>query len=251
MLGRGTGGVGFVGVFNGMVSRDAARGAGGFSASIDARGKGGALLDNLEQVHTPFASAPAPLCPSASLPQRPPLPPPPPRGHPHSRTMRPACGPRSHRVWLSWHWQALRRRSQTPSQLLRAVIEGCTDYACALAGLSAPPLIDESYYIVAGSARRWKARPPSPRPPRPPRRAAHPAPPLRTPPRPLPAPGPRARATLRPRPTRLRPTRGSAFLGLSRATSSAAGAPPRLAAPRAWRRPPPRAPECRGGGSPR
>ena len=50
---RGTGAAGFVGVFNGMRLAGAADGGGGgggvWSASINARGKGGALLTNLLQ----------------------------------------------------------------------------------------------------------------------------------------------------------------------------------------------------------
>ena len=38
-----------------------------------------------------------------------------------------------------------------PSQLLRAVVEECTDYDCAVRQLSAGQLIDENYYIVAGT----------------------------------------------------------------------------------------------------
>ena len=108
VVARGTGGAGFVGVYNGMVARDrdldparpaSAGGNGaassGFSITIDARGKGGKPWANLEQ--------------------------------------------------------SLLHRSRTPSQLLRAVLEECADYACAVAALSAGQLIDENYYIVAGT----------------------------------------------------------------------------------------------------
>lgn len=45
----GTGGIGFAGVFNGMRRAVTAGGVDGYSVSIDARGKGGRLLDNLLQ----------------------------------------------------------------------------------------------------------------------------------------------------------------------------------------------------------
>ena len=99
VVGRGTGGAGFVGAYNGMVARDLTRAAAGvssgFSITIDARGKGGMPWPNLKQ--------------------------------------------------------ALLHKSLTPSQLLRAVVEECADYACAVEKLSKGQLIDENYYIVAGT----------------------------------------------------------------------------------------------------
>jgi len=96
VVAKGTGGVGFVGMFNGMVAKDAARGAAGYSVTIDARGKGGSLVDNFVQ--------------------------------------------------------ALLHKSKTPSQHLRGVLEQCDGFACAVPALAASPLIDENYYIVAGTA---------------------------------------------------------------------------------------------------
>jgi len=89
VIARGTGGVGFVGVYNGMVT-------GGYSATIDARGKGGTVWNNFKQ--------------------------------------------------------ALLHHSLTPSQLLRTTLEKCTSFDCAISQLSSEPLIDENYYIVAGTA---------------------------------------------------------------------------------------------------
>mmetsp|Transcript_5716 Transcript_5716/g.11968 ORF Transcript_5716/g.11968 Transcript_5716/m.11968 type:complete len:408 (-) Transcript_5716:521-1744(-) len=89
VIARGTGGVGFVGTYNGMVT-------GGYSVTIDARGKGGKIWDNFKQ--------------------------------------------------------ALLHHSVTPSQLLRITLETCTDYDCAVSELSSKALIDENYYIVAGTA---------------------------------------------------------------------------------------------------
>ena len=50
------------------------------------------------------------------------------------------------------HGQMLLKKSKTPTQHMRAVLQTASDFSSAVTALSSSPLIDQGYYIVGGAA---------------------------------------------------------------------------------------------------